>query len=179
MHLAARQGRAEKVTSVWCAAWDAAGARGRCIWQAATVGGMVGRMLQALGSAVLGAGICACEGELRALSDLPARKNDVRLRFNSASGSSPELCKPSTCEFVNALCPDTEPARLKRKRVGFSGPPGTAGLQTAFGSKEKRPTRGVFQSRRAPGVRRGSVRHDGFPNCAGRSVAVGRIVAAG
>ena len=47
---------------------------GRRVWQAATVGGMVGRMLRVLGSVVLGAGICACEGELRALSALPARK---------------------------------------------------------------------------------------------------------
>ena len=88
-------------------------------WMSQAFGSVVGWELQVLGSVVLGAGICACEGELRALSDLPARKNDVRLRFNSASGSSLKFCKPSTCGFVNALCPDTEPVRFKTQTCGF------------------------------------------------------------
>lgn len=88
-------------------------------WMSQALGSVVGWELQVLGSVVLGAGICACEGELRALSDLPARKNDVRLRFNSASGSSLKSCKLSTCGFVNALCPDTEPVRFKTQTCGF------------------------------------------------------------
>ena len=81
-------------------------------------------------------------------------KNDARLRFNSESGSSLKSRKSSTCGFVNASCPDTEPARFKTQTCGFFGPPGAAEPQTALGSKEKRPAQGVFQSRRAPGVRR-------------------------
>ena len=88
-------------------------------WMSQALGSVVGWELQVLGSVVLGAGICACEGELRALSDLPARKNDVRLRFNSASGSSLKSCKPSTCGFINAICPMLNPRDLKRKRAGF------------------------------------------------------------
>ena len=75
--------------------------------------------------------------------------------------------------------PILNPRDLKRKRAGFSGPPATAGLQTAFGSKEKRPARGVSQSCRAPGVRRGNVRREVCPSCAVCSATVGRIVTAG
>lgn len=76
-------------------------------------------MLRALGSVAPGAGIRTCEGELRAPLVLLARKNDVRLRFNSAGGSSLKPCKPFTCGFVNVLCPDPEPARFKTQTCRF------------------------------------------------------------
>ena len=65
--------------------------------------------------------------ELRSSSGLPARKNGARLRFNSESGSSLKSRRPSTCGFVNASRPDTEPARFKTQTCGFSGSPGVAG----------------------------------------------------
>ena len=46
-------------------------------------------------------------------------KNDVRLRFNSESGSSRKSRRPSTCRFANASCPDTEPARFKTQTCRF------------------------------------------------------------
>lgn len=102
-------------------------------------GGTVGRMLRALGGAVLSAGIRALEGELRLPSGLPARKNDACLRFDPAGGSSLKSRNPSTCGFVNASCPDTEPARLKRKHAGFFGPRRSAGNTNRARKQRKAP----------------------------------------
>ena len=112
--------------------------------------GAMGRMLRALRSVVLGAGICALEGELRLPSGLPARKNGACLRFNFESGSSLKSRKPSTCGFVNNPCPDTEPVRFKTQTCRFF-----------WAARGRGAANRVWKQRKAPGAR-------GFSNRVGR-----------
>ena len=111
---------------------------------AAGTWGTVGRMPQALRSVVLDAGTCALEGEPRPLSRAPARKNAACLRFNSESGSSLKSRRPSTCGFINALCPDTEPARFKTQTCGF--------FWAAWVRREHKPRSKAKKSARCDGV---------------------------
>ena len=77
-------------------------------------------------------------------------KNDVRLRFNSESGSSLKSRRPSTCGFVNVSCPDTEPARFKTQTCRFFlGTPGPRGCKPRLEAKK-------------------SARREGFSNRVGR-----------
>lgn len=117
-----------------CERWECGGLGAAGAW------GMVGRMLRALGSVVVGTGIRAREGGLRPPSGLLARKNGACLRFNFARGSSLKSCGPSTCGFMNALCLGTGPAGFKTCRF-FLGSPGPQEPQTVLESKERRLVR--------------------------------------
>ena len=88
-------------------------------------------------------------GLCRPSTVMPARKNNVCLRFNSAGGSSPKLCKPSTCGFANAPCSGTAHAGFKTQTCAFF-----------WAARDRGATNRVWKQRKAPDAR-------GFPIASG------------